>query len=98
VHEEAGRAKEGPKRVDGRPRASADFYGSLPAQICPGQRCPPAERSRRLGRRTQALVGRELVTMGRYLGPGRRGEFERSRPFPCGGAPAGVVKTKGRRN
>jgi soluble lytic murein transglycosylase len=79
THEAAGRSKEA---NDWYTRASAmgqTFYGQLAARKLPNTSArlpsdPVASDSDR-----QALGGRELVTMARYLG--QSGDYERSRPF-----------------
>ncbi len=79
THDAAGRAKEANEWYGRAAGFGQTFYGQLAARKLPGSAArlpndPVASAADR-----QALGGRELVTMARYLG--QAGDFERSRPF-----------------
>ena len=79
THEAAGRAKDANEWYGRAAAFGQTFYGQLAARKLPGTaaRLPsdpvasPADQ--------QAMGGRELVTMARYLG--QAGDYERARPF-----------------
>ena len=79
THEAAGRGKDANEWYGRAAGFGQTFYGQLAARKLPGSAArlpndPVASAADR-----QALGGRELVTMARYLG--QAGDFERSRPF-----------------
>jgi soluble lytic murein transglycosylase len=79
THETAGRGKEAGEWYGRAAAFGQTFYGQLAARKLPGTaaRLPSDPVASATDR--QALGGRELVTMARYLG--QAGDFERSRPF-----------------
>ncbi|MBI3196228.1 MAG: lytic transglycosylase domain-containing protein [Rhodospirillales bacterium] len=79
THETAGRAKDANEWYAKAAGFGQTFYGQLAARKLPGGAArlpsdPVANDSDR-----QALGGRELVTVARYLG--QAGDFDRARPF-----------------
>jgi soluble lytic murein transglycosylase len=79
THEAAGRAKEANDWYGRASSLGQTFYGQLAARKLPGSaaRLPSDPVASDADR--QALGGREMVTMARYLG--QAGDFERTRPF-----------------
>ena len=79
THEAAGRAKDANEWYGRAAAYGQTFYGQLAARKLPGgaARLPTDPVASDADR--QALSGRELVTVARYIG--QAGDFERTRPF-----------------
>jgi len=79
THEAAGRSKEGMEWFSRAAGFGQTFYGQLAARRLPGgsRQMPSDPVATSVDQ--QALAGRELVTVARYIG--QSGDYERTRPF-----------------